>query len=78
MLQTSCSVESGVSGGALFDSAGLLIGIIVCNVTDHKVVYPHVNMAVPICTIYPVLEAYLRTKGKISLTFHLQGHKELT
>uniref|UniRef100_A0A8D8X0H3 Peroxisomal leader peptide-processing protease n=1 Tax=Cacopsylla melanoneura TaxID=428564 RepID=A0A8D8X0H3_9HEMI len=62
MLQTSCTVEAGISGGALFDSAGLLIGVIVCNVTDHNVVYPHVNMAVPICTIYPVLDAYLRTK----------------
>ncbi|KAI5745629.1 hypothetical protein M8J76_012915 [Diaphorina citri] len=66
MIQTSCSVHSGASGGALLNQSGDLIGLVVCNVMDSldsvTVVYPRVNMAVPICAFYSTLMAYLRTK----------------
>lgn len=67
MLQSNCTVHSGVSGGALLDMEGLLVGLVVCNVKADSTVHPRLNMAVPVCAIYATLTKYLTTRGKFPL-----------
>lgn len=66
VLQTSCCIQSGASGGALFRCTGDLVGIISCNVMDtsSKALFPRINMAVPASVLAEPLNAFLRTGGK--------------
>lgn len=61
MIQTTCAVHSGTSGGGVFNMCGHLVGLVVCNSRDDETgtVYPHINMAVPIETIEPIINRYL-------------------
>lgn len=68
VIFSDASVQSGQSGGALFNADGCLIGIIVSNSKDdaYERIYPNINMSVPVYDILPTLQKYGRTKGKAS------------
>lgn len=54
----------GQSGGPIFDEHGALLGVCVCNAKDDNgLIFPNVNMCIPIWDIYGILEEYSRTKG---------------
>ncbi|XP_021349458.1 peroxisomal leader peptide-processing protease-like [Mizuhopecten yessoensis] len=66
MIQTTCAVQAGASGGAVVDMEGRLVGLVVCNARDTSTgaSYPHINMSVPIATIIPVLDSYIESGDK--------------
>jgi S1-C subfamily serine protease len=66
MLQTTCCVQSGASGGALFRCTGGLVGLISCNVMDISTgaLFPRINMAVPVSVLAEPLNDSLRSGGK--------------
>ena len=66
MLQTTCCVQSGASGGALFRHTGDLVGLISCNIMDTctGALFPRINMAVPASVLAEPLNDYLRTGGE--------------
>jgi S1-C subfamily serine protease len=66
MLQTTCCVQSGASGGALFRCTGDLVGIISCNIMDSSTgaTFPRINMAVPANVLVEPLNDFLRSGGK--------------
>ncbi|PVD33515.1 hypothetical protein C0Q70_04771 [Pomacea canaliculata] len=63
MVQTTCAVHPGASGGALVDGLGRLLGIIVCNTRDNSsgASFPHINMSIPVCTVWPIISKFLVT-----------------
>ncbi|CAL4136689.1 unnamed protein product [Meganyctiphanes norvegica] len=67
LLQTTCSVYSGTSGGPIVGwnpGHGVrVIGITVCNARDSesKATYPHINLAVPAAAISNVVNQYINT-----------------
>lgn len=65
MLKTTSSVLAGSSGGGLFVKNGKLIGIIVANakLEGNNVIYPRINMAIPVNVIYHVLQDYFTNQG---------------
>lgn len=69
MIQTTCAVHAGASGGAVVDKEGRLIGLVVCNARDSSTgaSFPHINMSVPIATIFPVLDSYIKSGDKTVL-----------
>lgn len=66
VIFTDASVQSGQSGGPMFSADGCLIGICVSNSKDdaYELIYPNVNMSIPVYDILPVLQKYGQTKGK--------------
>ncbi|XP_048509673.1 peroxisomal leader peptide-processing protease isoform X3 [Athalia rosae] len=65
MLQTSCCIQSGISGGPVIAyPTGALLGIVVCNATSagSKALFPRVNMAVPVTVFRDPITEYLRTQ----------------
>lgn len=64
MIQTSCAVHAGASGGGVFNTRGQLVAMVVCNSRDSLsgASYPHVNMCVPMETIASVIKEYLQTE----------------
>ncbi|KAJ9595470.1 hypothetical protein L9F63_013334, partial [Diploptera punctata] len=74
MLQTTCCVQSGASGGAVFWSTGELMGLISCNTQDvaSGALYPNINMAVPICMLETHLHNYIKT-GDIKFLNNLES-----
>ncbi|XP_067408811.1 peroxisomal leader peptide-processing protease [Emydura macquarii macquarii] len=64
MLQTTCAVHGGSSGGGLFSThSGKLLGIVVSNTKDNSVgaTYPHLNYSIPITVLQPAVLEYSRT-----------------
>ncbi|XP_059373356.1 peroxisomal leader peptide-processing protease-like [Carassius carassius] len=64
MLQTTCAVQSGASGGAVVRSAtGELLGIVSSNTRDFaaKVTYPHLNFSIPVTVLEPLLRHFAQT-----------------
>ncbi|NXY83687.1 TYSD1 protease, partial [Alcedo cyanopectus] len=64
MLQTTCAVHGGSSGGPLVSSrSGRLLGIVASNTRDTSVgaTYPHLNFCIPITILQPAVTRYLRT-----------------
>uniref|UniRef100_A0A9J7ZJ35 Peroxisomal leader peptide-processing protease n=1 Tax=Cyprinus carpio carpio TaxID=630221 RepID=A0A9J7ZJ35_CYPCA len=64
MLQTTCAVQSGASGGAVVRSAtGELLGIVSSNTRDFtaKVTYPHLNFSIPVTILEPLLRRFAQT-----------------
>ncbi|NXP10068.1 TYSD1 protease, partial [Thinocorus orbignyianus] len=64
MLQTTCAVHGGSSGGPLISSrSGRLLGIVASNTRDTSVgsTYPHLNFCIPISVLQPPVRRYLRT-----------------
>ncbi|XP_055969515.1 peroxisomal leader peptide-processing protease [Sorex fumeus] len=61
MLQTTCAVHGGSSGGPLFStSSGNLLGIVASNTRDNNTgaTYPHLNFSIPITVLQPALRRY--------------------
>ncbi|XP_012281115.1 peroxisomal leader peptide-processing protease isoform X2 [Orussus abietinus] len=62
MVQTSCCVQSGTSGGPVIRwSTGEMIGMMVSNVRSDSGLYPHLNMAIPVSVLSGPLGRYLKT-----------------
>ncbi|RMC11854.1 hypothetical protein DUI87_11980 [Hirundo rustica rustica] len=64
MLQTTCAVHGGSSGGPLVSSrSGCLMGIVASNTRDTTVgaTYPHLNFCIPITILKPLIARYRRT-----------------
>ncbi|KAM6329949.1 peroxisomal leader peptide-processing protease [Podargus strigoides] len=64
MLQTTCAVHGGSSGGPLVSSrSGHLLGIVASNTRDTSVgaTYPHLNFCIPITILQPSITRYRRT-----------------
>lgn len=64
MLQTTCCIQSGSSGGPIVRwSTGEMLGMVVCNAlsTTKSKIYPRLNMAVPVSVLDRPLREYLRT-----------------
>ncbi|XP_056326725.1 peroxisomal leader peptide-processing protease [Danio aesculapii] len=64
MLQTTCAVQSGASGGAVIRSdTGELLGIVSSNTRDYaaKVTYPHLNFSIPVTLLEPLLRRFAQT-----------------
>lgn len=66
MLKTSATILAGASGGAILRPNGELLGVIVSNTKmDDGVVYPRVNMAIPIRDVYEIISEFLINNSKI-------------
>ncbi|XP_051175019.1 peroxisomal leader peptide-processing protease isoform X2 [Leptopilina boulardi] len=64
MLQTTCCVQSGTSGGPIVCwSTGEMLGMIVCNAisSNNLELYPRLNMAIPASILKIPIEQYLQT-----------------
>uniref|UniRef100_A0A8C6JB36 Peroxisomal leader peptide-processing protease n=1 Tax=Melopsittacus undulatus TaxID=13146 RepID=A0A8C6JB36_MELUD len=64
MLQTTCAVHGGSSGGPLISSrSGRLLGIVASNTRDTGVgsTYPHLNFCIPITILQPPIAHYQHT-----------------
>ncbi|XP_042646916.1 peroxisomal leader peptide-processing protease [Tyto alba] len=64
MLQTTCAVHGGSSGGPLLSSRdGRLLGIVASNTRDTGAgaTYPHLNFCVPVTVLQPPVARYRRT-----------------
>ncbi|KAM9618005.1 peroxisomal leader peptide-processing protease [Trichechus inunguis] len=64
MLQTTCAVHGGSSGGPLFSTrSGDLLGIVASNTRDNNTgaTYPHLNFSIPITVLQPALQQYSET-----------------
>ncbi|XP_039562680.1 peroxisomal leader peptide-processing protease [Passer montanus] len=64
MLQTTCAVHGGSSGGPLVSSrSGSLMGIVASNTRDTTAgaTYPHLNFCIPITVLQPLVARYRRT-----------------
>ena len=72
MLQTTCRIQSGSSGGPIVRwSTGEMLGMVVCNSisTTKNKLYPQLNMAVPVSILKAPLTEYLRTGGAYLFAF---------
>ncbi|XP_048865201.1 peroxisomal leader peptide-processing protease [Brienomyrus brachyistius] len=64
MLQTTCAVQAGASGGALVQAdTGELLGLVCSNTRDFAadVTYPHLNFSIPMSVLAPLLQAFCVT-----------------
>ncbi|GCC37067.1 hypothetical protein chiPu_0015567 [Chiloscyllium punctatum] len=65
MLQTTCAVHAGASGGPVFrTSSGELLGIVSSNAQNNSAgaSYPHLNFSLPITVLQPLLARYNQTR----------------
>ncbi|XP_046387982.1 uncharacterized protein LOC124157362 [Ischnura elegans] len=72
LLQTTCCVQGGSSGGAVIREDGTLVGLMVCNTAVEQffpgsskskvVIHPSINFAIPAITLSDVLTRYYETK----------------
>ncbi|XP_071774196.2 peroxisomal leader peptide-processing protease [Centroberyx gerrardi] len=65
MLQTTCAVQAGASGGAVVHThSGELLGIVSSNTRDFatKVTYPHLNFSIPVTVFQPLLRRFNQTR----------------
>ncbi|XP_034041424.1 peroxisomal leader peptide-processing protease [Thalassophryne amazonica] len=65
MLQTTCAVHAGTSGGAVVRThSGELLGIVSSNTRDFaaKVTYPHLNFSIPVTVFHELLEHFNHTR----------------
>ncbi|XP_040292561.1 peroxisomal leader peptide-processing protease [Bufo bufo] len=78
MLQTSCAVHGGSSGGPLFAAeSGQLLGIVASNTRDNSTgaTYPHLNFCIPITIVQAAIQRYrqygdLRSFGELNKAAH--------
>ncbi|CAJ1067342.1 peroxisomal leader peptide-processing protease [Xyrichtys novacula] len=64
MLQTTCAVQAGTSGGAVVRKhSGELLGIVSSNTRDmaSKVTYPHLNFSIPVTVFQRLIEDFHQT-----------------
>ncbi|XP_078284491.1 peroxisomal leader peptide-processing protease [Rhinoraja longicauda] len=80
MLQTTCAVHAGASGGPVFsNSSGELLGIVSSNARNNNggATYPHLNFSLPITVLWPVLSAYNQTRDVAVFEGLNRGSKHL-
>ncbi|XP_053547907.1 peroxisomal leader peptide-processing protease [Bombina bombina] len=68
MLQTTCAVHGGSSGGPVVSArSGKLLGIVTSNTRDNATgaTYPHLNFSIPISVLQTALQRY-RQFGELS------------
>ncbi|XP_072247002.1 peroxisomal leader peptide-processing protease [Leuresthes tenuis] len=61
MLQTTCAVQAGTSGGAVVQrNSGELMGIVSSNTRDlaARVTYPHLNFSIPVTVFQRLLQKF--------------------
>ncbi|XP_059179864.1 peroxisomal leader peptide-processing protease [Centropristis striata] len=90
MLQTTCAVQAGTSGGAVVRThSGELLGIVSSNTRDlaAKVTYPHLNFSIPVTVFQRLLQDFHHTKDfnvfraldstekEVSTVWRLQGEQ---
>ncbi|NXS61568.1 TYSD1 protease, partial [Brachypteracias leptosomus] len=71
MLQTTCAVHGGSSGGPLVSSrSGNLLGIVASNTRDTGAgaTYPHLNFCIPITILQPAVDHYRHTGDLTTFT----------
>lgn len=71
LIQTTCCVQSGASGGAIIRPSGELVGIIVSNMScgiTHAL-FPHCNFSIPSTAFTDILKQYFTTNGKYIYIF---------
>ncbi|ELU05129.1 hypothetical protein CAPTEDRAFT_228130 [Capitella teleta] len=76
LVQSSCAVHAGASGGVLFNSEDQMIGIVTCNARDTGTgaSFPHINLCVPFCSIWNILQDYVTTMDEEVLKrFHVKN-----
>ncbi|XP_068111603.1 peroxisomal leader peptide-processing protease-like [Hyperolius riggenbachi] len=74
MLQTSCAVYGGSSGGPLYAlPSGELLGIVASNTRDNSTgaTYPHLNFSIPVTVLQAAVDRYkqfgdLRSFGELN------------
>ncbi|XP_026320429.1 peroxisomal leader peptide-processing protease [Hyposmocoma kahamanoa] len=82
MIQTSCCVQSGFSGGPIFRISKRkthveVLGIIVSNAkTETGACYPYINMAVPTRAFIHLLQDYIQDKDGTKLKI-IENDKEM-
>nr|XP_046258708.1 peroxisomal leader peptide-processing protease [Scatophagus argus] len=65
MLQTTCAVQAGASGGAVVKRcSGELLGVVSSNTRDFaaNVTYPHLNFSIPVTVFGGLLQHFDQTK----------------
>ncbi|XP_050410799.1 peroxisomal leader peptide-processing protease isoform X2 [Patella vulgata] len=64
MIQTTCAVHPGASGGALVNEDGRLVGVIASNTKDTEsgACFPHVSMVIPAITIWSVISSFIHSQ----------------
>lgn len=65
LLVSDGTVQSGQSGGPMFDENGLVVGICVSNIKWKTKIYPNLNSAVPVAAIASVIEKYAKNEGNL-------------
>ncbi|XP_042358410.1 peroxisomal leader peptide-processing protease [Plectropomus leopardus] len=88
MLQTTCAVQAGTSGGAVVRTqTGELLGIVSSNTRDlaAKVTYPHLNFSIPVTIFQKLLQQFHQSRDvnvfreldntdkEVSTVWRLQG-----
>lgn len=63
-IMSDGSVQSGQSGGPMFDQNGSILGVCVSNFKIDDIIYPNINTAIPICDIRNTLRQFARTNGE--------------
>lgn len=73
VIFTDASVQSGQSGGPIFNQDGNLLGISISNSKDdaYQLIYPNINMSVPLYDILPILLKYGNTKSKSNFSYKM-------
>ncbi|XP_062376405.1 peroxisomal leader peptide-processing protease [Sardina pilchardus] len=64
MLQTTCAVQAGASGGAVVRAdTGELLGLVSSNTRNFtaEVTYPHLNFSIPVTVLEPLLKCFAVT-----------------
>ena len=72
MLQTTCSVQSGASGGPVVRcSTGEVLALVVSNAVSasDSYLYPRFNMSIPSRVIKEPVERYVATGGHLIIFF---------
>lgn len=67
MFQTTCCVQSGISGGPVVRiDNGEMIGMLVCNAisSNQSIVHPRLNLSIPVTILNDPLQRFLWSKGQ--------------
>lgn len=63
VLQHDATVQSGQSGGPLFDGSGRLLGICVSNLKCDEEIHPQMCFSIPLTVVKKKLEVFNKSGG---------------